>query len=62
MNYAGSLRDLVTLKYSCGRTYKMYIVFYKINGEELSIRFASKTSAELFARRYNGTIEKAVTL
>lgn len=40
----------------------MYIVFYKINGEDLSIRFASKTSAELFARRYNGTIEKAVTL
>ena len=40
----------------------MYIVFYKINGEELSIRFASKTSAQLFANRYNGTIEKAVTL
>lgn len=40
----------------------MYIVFYKINGEELSIRFATKTSAELFARRYNGTIEKSVAL
>ena len=40
----------------------MYIVFYKIQGEELSIRFATKESATLFARRYNGTIEKAVTL
>ena len=40
----------------------MYIVFYKINGEELSIRFECKTSAELFARRYNGAIEKAVNL
>jgi hypothetical protein len=35
----------------------MYIVFYKIQGEELSIRFMNKTSAELFARRYNGKIE-----
>ena len=34
----------------------MYIVFYKIQGEEYSIRFASKTSAQLFARRYNGKI------
>ena len=40
----------------------MYIVFYKIQGQELSIRFASKTSAQLFANRYNGTIEKSVTL
>ena len=40
----------------------MYIVFYKIQGEEYSIRFATKESAELFARRYNGTLEKAVTL
>ena len=40
----------------------MYIVFYKIQGQELSIRFATKESAELFARRYNGTIEKAVNL
>ena len=40
----------------------MYIVFYKINGEDLSIRFASKQSAELFARRYNGTLEKAASL
>jgi hypothetical protein len=40
----------------------MYIVFYKIQGENLSIRFASKTSADLFARRYNGTIEKAASL
>ena len=40
----------------------MYIVFYKIQGQELSIRFASKTSAELFARRYNGTLEKAAAL
>ena len=40
----------------------MYIVFYKINGEGLSIRFATKESAELFANRYNGTIEKSATL
>ena len=40
----------------------MYIVFYKIQGEELSIRFATKESAELFANRYNGLVEKAVTL
>ena len=40
----------------------MYIVFYKIQGEQLSIRFASKTSAELFARRYSGTVEKATAL
>jgi len=40
----------------------MYIVFYKIQGEELSIRFATKESATLFANRYNGTIEKAATL
>jgi hypothetical protein len=35
----------------------MYIVFYKIQGEDLSIRFTNKTSAKLFARRYNGKIE-----
>jgi hypothetical protein len=35
----------------------MYIVHYKINGEDYSIRFASKKSATLFARRYNGKIE-----
>jgi hypothetical protein len=40
----------------------MYIVFYKIQGEELSIRFATKESATLFANRYNGTIENRVTL
>jgi hypothetical protein len=40
----------------------MYIVFYKIQGEELSIRFATKESAQMFANRYNGTIEKSVTL
>jgi hypothetical protein len=40
----------------------MYIVFYKIQGEELSIRFATKESATLFANRYNGTIEKSVAL
>ncbi len=40
----------------------MYIVHYKIQGENYSIRFASKTSAQLFARRYNGTLEKAATL
>jgi hypothetical protein len=40
----------------------MYIVFYKIQGEELSIRFATKESATLFANRYNGKIEKAVNL
>jgi len=40
----------------------MYIVFYKIQGEELSIRFATKESATLFANRYNGTIEKSVIL
>jgi hypothetical protein len=40
----------------------MYIVFYKIQGEELSIRFATKESAQMFAKRYNGTIEKAISL
>ena len=40
----------------------MYIVFYKIQGEELSIRFATKESAELFANRYNGSVEKATSL
>lgn len=40
----------------------MYVVFYKINGEELSIRFATKESAQLFANRYNGAVEKAITL
>ena len=40
----------------------MFIVFYKIQGEELSIRFATKESAQMFANRYNGTIEKAATL
>jgi hypothetical protein len=40
----------------------MFIVFYKIQGEELSIRFATKESAQMFANRYNGTIEKAASL
>jgi len=40
----------------------MFIVHYKINGEDYSIRFATKESATLFANRYNGTIEKAATL
>jgi len=40
----------------------MYIVFYKIQGEKLSIRFATKESAQMFAKRYNGTIEKSATL
>jgi hypothetical protein len=34
----------------------MYIVFYKIQGEEYSISFNNKTAAQLFARRYNGKI------
>lgn len=34
----------------------MYIVRYKIQGEEYSISFTNKTSAQLFARRYNGKI------
>jgi hypothetical protein len=34
----------------------MYIVRYTIQGEEYSIRFNDKTSAQLFARRYNGVI------
>jgi hypothetical protein len=40
----------------------MFIVHYKIQGESYSIRFATKESAELFARRYNGALEKSVTL
>jgi hypothetical protein len=35
---------------------RMYIVHYKIQGEEYSIRFMNKTSAQMFARRYNGKI------
>jgi hypothetical protein len=34
----------------------MYIVFYSIQGEDYSIRFNNKQSAQLFARRYNGKI------
>lgn len=34
----------------------MYIVHYKIQGEEYSIRFASKTNAQIFASRYNGKV------
>jgi hypothetical protein len=34
----------------------MYIVHYKIQGEDYSIRFNDKTSAQLFANKYNGTI------
>ena len=34
----------------------MYIVHYKIQGEDYSIRFTNKTSAQLFAARYNGKI------
>jgi hypothetical protein len=34
----------------------MYIVFYSIQGEDYSIRFTNKTSAQLFAARYNGKI------
>jgi hypothetical protein len=34
----------------------MYIVHYKIQGEEYSIRFMNKTSAQLFAKRYNGKV------
>lgn len=38
------------------RNYKMYIVFYAIQGEEYSIRFNSKQAAQLFARKYNGKV------
>lgn len=34
----------------------MYIVRYRIQGEEYSIRFTNKISAQLFAARYNGVI------
>ena len=34
----------------------MYIVRYKIQGEDYSIRFTKKTSAQLFAARYKGKI------
>jgi hypothetical protein len=34
----------------------MYIVRYTIQGEDYSIRFTNKTSAQLFARKYNGNI------
>jgi hypothetical protein len=34
----------------------MYIVRYTIQGEDYSIRFNDKTSAQLFATRYNGKI------
>jgi len=34
----------------------MYIVFYSIQGEDYSIRFNNKTSAQMFARRYNGKV------
>ena len=34
----------------------MYIVRYKIQGEDYSIRFTNKISAQLFAARYNGKI------
>ena len=34
----------------------MYIVHYKIQGENYSIRFTNKTAAQLFARRYNGKV------
>jgi hypothetical protein len=34
----------------------MYIVRYTIQGEDYSIRFTNKTSAQLFAARYNGKI------
>jgi hypothetical protein len=34
----------------------MYIVHYKIQGEEYSIRFNSKQTAQLFAKRYNGKV------
>jgi hypothetical protein len=34
----------------------MYIVYYKIQGENYSIRFNDKTAAALFARRYNGKV------
>jgi hypothetical protein len=36
----------------------MYIVHYKIQGEDYSIRFMDKTSAQLFAKRYNGKLEE----
>ena len=34
----------------------MYIVHYKIQGEDYSIRFMDKTSAQLFANKYNGKV------
>ena len=34
----------------------MYIVHYTIQGEDYSIRFNDKTSAQLFANKYNGVI------
>jgi hypothetical protein len=34
----------------------MYIVRYRVQGEDYSIRFTNKTSAQLFARKYNGVI------
>jgi hypothetical protein len=34
----------------------MYIVHYKIQGEDYSIRFNDKTSAQLFANKYNGKV------
>ena len=34
----------------------MYIVHYTIQGEDYSIRFNTKTSAQMFARRYNGKV------
>jgi len=34
----------------------MYIVRYRVQGEDYSIRFNDKTSAQLFAARYNGKI------
>ena len=34
----------------------MYIVRYRVQGEDYSIRFNDKTSAQLFAVRYNGKI------
>ena len=34
----------------------MYIVRYTIQGENYSIRFNDKTSAQLFANKYDGVI------
>jgi len=34
----------------------MYIVHYTIQGEDYSIRFNDKTSAQLFANKYNGKV------